>query len=72
MSWQTVRCLLQRLLFGYLDPFLLVLRVGLVLVLTIFNEGTYLTSKTFFHKAHSLIVKSRSDPFLEPTSTKLK
>ena len=45
----------------------------LVLVLTIFNEGAYLTFKSIFHKAliyFSSIVKSRSNPFLEPTSTK--
>ena len=43
------------------------------LVLTIFNEGAYLTFKSIFHKAlnyFSLIVKSRLNPFLEPTSTK--
>jgi len=41
-------------------------------VLTIFNEGAYLTFKYFFHKAFnyfSSIVKSRSNPFLEPIST---
>ena len=41
--------------------------------LTIFNEGAYLTFKSVFHKAlmyFSSTVKSRSNPFLEPTSTK--
>jgi len=44
-----------------------------LLVLTIFNEGAYLTFKSIFHKASiyfSSIVISRSNPFLEPTSTK--
>ena len=45
----------------------------LFLFLTIFNEGAYLILKSIFHKALNLfssIVKSRSNPFLEPTSTK--
>jgi len=40
-----------------------------VLVLPIFNEGAYLTFKSIYHKALSLIVKSCSNPLLEPTST---
>ena len=44
-----------------------------VLFWTIFNEGAYLTFRSIFHKAliyFSSIVISRSNPFLEPTSTK--
>ena len=40
--------------------------------LTIFNEGAYLTFKPIFHKALNLfssIVNSRSNPFLDQTST---
>ena len=45
------------------------------LVLTIFIEEAYLAFKSIFHKALNLfspIVKSRSYPFLEPTSTRNK
>ena len=46
----------------------------LVLVLTISNEGAYLTflSQSSIRPSicFSSIVKSRSNPFLEPTSTK--
>ena len=48
--------------------------VYLGLILTIFNEGVYLTftSQSSIWPAiyFSSIVKSRSNPFLEPTSTK--
>jgi len=40
--------------------------------LTIVYEGAYFTLKSFFHKSliyFSLIVKSRLNLFLEPTST---
>jgi len=42
------------------------------LVLTVLNEGAYLTFKSIFHKAlnFSSIVISRSNPFLEPTIIK--
>mgnify|MGYP007133235992 CR=1 FL=1 len=40
---------------------------------TMLNEGAYLTSKSIFNKAlhlFSSIVKSRSNLFIEPASTK--
>ena len=45
------------------------------LVLTIFNEGVYLIFKYLISSIRpsiyfSLIVRSRSNPYLEPTSTK--
>jgi len=44
------------------------------LVLSIFNEGAYMTFMAISHKAlnlnYSLIVKTRWNPFLEPTNTK--
>ena len=56
-----------------MDSMLLHFKKKMFLVLTKFNDGTYLTFKSIFHKAliyFSTIVISRSYPFLEPTSTK--
>jgi len=44
-----------------------------ILIIHVFNKGSYLTLKTIFHKdlnLFSLIVKSPLNPFLELTSTK--
>ena len=52
---------------------LLLSLIGIILFLTIFNEGAYLTVKSVSIRPSiyfSSIVKSRSNPFPEPTSTK--